>query len=164
MNTHRLSQFIKRYSKVTQEIIVSIFVLIFVYAALTKLIEGDRFYNNLNNSPIFESSFFASTLSWLIPFLEIVVSLFVIKPKTRIIGLYGALGLMLVFTTYVGGIVFYSPYIPCSCGGVISLLSWPQHLILNICLLALAILGILLYKKRKKLTNSLYYQSTGEFL
>ncbi|MEQ8421197.1 MAG: hypothetical protein RIB64_14400, partial [Arenibacter algicola] len=58
------------------------------------------------------------------------------------IGFYGVLGLMLLFTGYTVAIVFFAPYRPCSCGGVISLLSWEQHLVLNAILLLLALMAI----------------------
>jgi len=43
---------------------------------------------------------------------------------------------------YVAGIVFISPYTPCSCGGIITLLSWPEHLLFNIGLIVLALIAI----------------------
>lgn len=71
--------------------------------------------------------------------------------KTRLKGLYGALGLIILFTiyVYVAGIVFFRPNTHCYCGGVITLLSWPQHLMFNIELNLLAISGMRLYRKRK---------------
>ena len=45
-------------------------------------------------------------------------------------------------------ILIYSPYVPCSCGGIVSALSWTQHLILNIGL-TLACLFAMLNEKIK---------------
>src|SRR5690606_26177852 len=132
----------EKYYGIIIEIISVLFIVLFVYAGLTKLIEGDRFFNNLNNSPILPGDAAAYILSWGVPTLEIVVALLIAIPRTRLKGLYGALGLMILFTFYVTGIVFFSPYTPCSCGGILTLLSWPQHLIVNISFVLLAVLGI----------------------
>src|SRR5690606_32615017 len=116
-------------------------------AAMTKLMEGERFFNNLNNSPIVPGKTTAIILSWAVPTLEIVVAFLIAWPRTRLKGVYGALLLTILFTIYVTSIVFFSPYTPCSCGGIITLLTWPQHLMLNTGLILLAILGIRLYRK-----------------
>ena len=139
----------KTYNGIIIEIISVLFILLFVYAGLTKLMEGDRFFNNLNNSPILLGDVTAYILSWGVPTLEIVVAFFVAWPKTRLRGLYAALGLMILFTVYVAGIVFFSPYTPCSCGGILTLLTWPQHLVVNISFVLLAVLVIRLHHIRE---------------
>lgn len=140
----------RRYRGVIVEIISMLYVLIFTFAGLTKFLEGDQFFNNLNNSPILpDIVWLPFIISWAVPTLEILTASLIAIPITRLKGLYGALGLMILFTLYVAGIVFFSPYTPCSCGGVLTLLSWPQHLILNIGLILLAISGIRLYQKCK---------------
>ena len=125
-------------------------MVVFAFTGLTKLMEGDRFFNNLNNSPILPDMVWLSyIISWVIPTLEIVLALLIAIPKTRLKGFYGALGLMMAFTIYVTVIVFISPYAPCSCGGIITLLSWPQHLIFNGGLIILALVAIRFLKKIK---------------
>lgn len=49
---------------------------------------------------------------------------------------------MIVFTMYAAGIVFITPYTPCSCGGIITLLSWQEHQMFNIVLIVLALIAI----------------------
>lgn len=138
----------RRYREISVEVISIIYVILFAFTGITKLMEGDRFFNNLNNSPILPDIVEVSyVLSWGVPTLEIVTALLIAIPRTRLKGLYGALGLMILFSFYVSGIAFFSPYIPCSCGGIITLLSWPQHLVLNIGLIILALLAIRLYYK-----------------
>ncbi|WP_335965129.1 MauE/DoxX family redox-associated membrane protein [Galbibacter sp. PAP.153] len=139
----------QKHTGLITETISYLFILLFVFTGATKLMEGDRFFNNLNNSPIIPGKAIAIVLSWAVPLLEIAVAALIAWPATRLKGLYGALALMAFFTLYVAGIVFFSPYVPCSCGGVITLLSWPQHLVLNTVLILLAITGIRLYGKKK---------------
>ncbi|QLE01994.1 hypothetical protein HX109_10675 [Galbibacter sp. BG1] len=139
----------QKHTSLITEIIGYLFMLLFVFAAATKLIERDSFFNNLNNSPIIYHQTMATIVSWIIPILEIAVAMLIAWPKTRKKGLYGALILMIFFTFYSAGIVFFSPYTSCSCGGIITLLNWPQHLMLNIVLILLALTGIKLYRKKK---------------
>lgn len=138
----------RRYREISVEVISIIYVILFAFTGITKLMEGDRFFNNLNNSPILPDIVEVSyVLSWGVPMLETVTALLIAIPRTRLKGLYGALGLMILFSFYVSGIAFFSSYTPCSCGGIITLLSWPQHLVLNIGLIILALLAIRLYYK-----------------
>ncbi|EKF55082.1 hypothetical protein I215_09476 [Galbibacter marinus] len=138
----------RRHNGITVEIISILYVVVFAFTGLTKLMEGDRFFNNLNNSPILPDMVWLSyIISWVVPTLEIVIALLIAIPRTRLKGLYSALGLMIAFTIYVVGIVFISPYAPCSCGGIITLLSWPQHLIFNVGLIILALVAIRFLKK-----------------
>ncbi|HUH47674.1 MAG TPA: MauE/DoxX family redox-associated membrane protein [Arenibacter sp.] len=144
--------FIRRKANIL-EVICMLFIILFVYAALTKFMEGDRFYNNIRNSPILGGRTVASIGSWLIPLIGVTIALLIAWRKTRLIGLFGALSLMFFFTGYTMAILFFAPYIPCSCSGVISLLSWEQHLVFNIVFLALAVLGIVLFLKERKMSD-----------
>jgi len=137
-------------AKVT-EIVSILFILLFAYAGLTKLLEGHRFYDSIRNSPILGGETLASLASWMVPLAELAVALLLVRTRTRLIGLYGAMGLMLLFTGYTLAIVFFAPYRPCSCGGVISLLSWEQHLALNVALLLLGIIAIVFSLQLRKM-------------
>ena len=133
----------KKHREVIVAVISLLFIVLFAYAGLTKLLEGHLFYDNIRNSPVLGGKAMASFASWAVPLSELAVSLLLIWKKTRLMGLYGVGILMLLFTGYTLAIVFFAPYLPCSCGGVISLLSWEQHLILNLFLLLLALHGII---------------------
>lgn len=147
-------KWVARYRGIIVEVIYLLFIVLLTYAGLTKFLEGHRFYDNLRNSPIIGGETLASLASWMVPLAELAVALLLVKSRTRLIGLYGALGLMLLFTGYTVAIVFIAPYRPCSCGGVISLLSWEQHLVLNILFLLLAILGVALSLKEQKIIDA----------
>jgi hypothetical protein len=64
--------------------------------------------------------------------------------------LYASLTLMTIFTAYIIAILQFSYTIPCSCGGVLSKLSWQTHLVFNIGFMVLAAAGILLYPMQGK--------------
>lgn len=140
----------QKYREAIVEVTGLLFIILFAYAGLTKLLEGHLFYDNIRNSPVLGGKAVASLASWTVPMSELAVALLLIGRRSRLIGLYGAAVLMLLFTGYTLAIVFFAPYRPCSCGGVISLLSWEQHLVLNAILLLLALLAIWYSPKHKK--------------
>ena len=147
-------KWIEKYRGIIVEVIGLLFIILFAYAGLTKFLDGHRFYDNIRNSSILGGETLASLASWMVPLAELAVALLLVRTRTRLLGFYGAMGLMLLFTGYTLAIVFFAPYRPCSCGGVISLLSWEQHLVLNILFLFLAILSIVLSLKEQKIIDA----------
>ncbi|WP_368856059.1 MauE/DoxX family redox-associated membrane protein [Gelidibacter salicanalis] len=139
-----------KHKRVLTEIISLILILLFAYAGVTKFLEGKMFYNNIRNSPIFGGETIATIVAIVIPVGEIVTSFLIAWRRTRLIGLYGALVLMLLFTGYTVTLLFFTNTVPCSCGGIISLLSWEQHLMFILVLLLLTILNIAISKPIEK--------------
>ncbi|MDT0642182.1 hypothetical protein RM553_04985 [Zunongwangia sp. F363] len=131
-----------------REFIRYAFIVLFFYAAVTKLLEHPKFYNDLLNSPVFGNKRIAGFMSWFIPILELSIAGFLISMAYRWLGMYMAFGSILLFTVYISGILLFSENIPCSCGGIISNFTWQEHLIFNICFLLLGLLGIFLQQKR----------------
>jgi uncharacterized membrane protein YphA (DoxX/SURF4 family) len=130
------------------EIIALLFVILFLYTGIAKLMEFDVFQEQLNDSPILEPV--ASLVAWGLPITEFIVSIALFIPKYRLRGLYAAFTLMILFTTYVAILLSISTELPCSCGGIMEALSWPAHLVVNIALIGLALTGIILAKKIKR--------------
>jgi len=127
------------------EIISGLLILLFVYAAVTKLMEYNRFHLSVEKEPLIGS--FANFITWLVPAIELFISYLLFRPETRKLGLKAAFSLMSVFTLYVAYILLFVPIRPCGCGGVIQKLSWPQHLVFNIFFTVIALLGIILFDK-----------------
>ena len=124
------------------EIISALLVFLFIYAALSKLLEFDKFKYQLSQSP------FITNISWLvvwaIPVGEILISISLLIKRTRPAGLYLSFFLMLLFTGYIFIMLKYSSYLPCSCGGVLSSMSWKQHFFFNLAFTGLSVLGIVM--------------------
>lgn len=128
------------------EIIAALFILLFVYTATSKLLEFDRFTYVLSKSPLIGDK--APFLAWALPFLEFGISLLLFIPRTRRQGLWASLALMIVFTGYLGYMIYFTPDRPCNCGGVLKRMTWKQHLAFNFFFVMLAILAIWLGRKR----------------
>jgi len=125
------------------EIITAAFVVLFVYAALTKLIDYDKSRLQLGQSPVLTQ--FAGVVVWLVPVIELFIALLLSTTRFRLLGLYASFTLMVMFTAYIVVITRFSDYVPCSCGGVLEKLSWNQHLVFNIVFVGLGAISILLY-------------------
>lgn len=126
--------------------VVFAYVMLFMYAATSKVIEFDTFQAQIGRSPLImeHASFFA----WVVPGLEIIISILLLVPKTQVLGFYCAFTLMSIFSIYILFILNFSPYVPCSCGGVLNNMGWTEHLLFNIGFVGLSILGIVLNNKQ----------------
>ncbi|HTD93130.1 MAG TPA: MauE/DoxX family redox-associated membrane protein [Chitinophagaceae bacterium] len=120
-------------------------VLLFVYTAIGKLSDHGAFYSSLIGSPITRE--FAGLLRWAVPALELSIAILLLVPGLKRAGLLASFILLTSFTIYVGCMILFVDHPPCSCGGVINGLSWPQHLWFNLfftLLSAAAYLGLTL--------------------
>jgi len=127
------------------EIICSLFIILFVYAALSKLLDFHKFKVEIGKSPLLAS--IAGLVSITIPSIELLLSLFLAIPRYRLLGLYGAYSLMVSFTTYLIVVLNFSFYVPCTCGGLLQSMSWKSHIIFNCIFIFLAIMAIVMNLK-----------------
>ena len=139
----------QKHSNLITEIISMLFLLLFVYAAVSKLLDYQKFKIQLVQSPLLAT--YASILVWFIPTLELIIAMILLS-KYKSLGLKLCLGLMIVFTIYIWYTLNYSDYIPCSCGGIISDLNWTEHLIFNLFWIVFAIITISTNKGAKHTT------------
>lgn len=124
------------------ESICLLYVVLFVYAALSKLLEFDNFQAQLGQSPLLSA--FTGLVSYSVLGTELIIALLLCFPKSRYVGLLSALGLMVLFTAYIAIILNYSYFVPCSCGGILESLGWKEHLVFNIGFVVFALIGLLL--------------------
>jgi hypothetical protein len=147
----KISSYIKFLSSgltknnVVVETVSTLNVLLFVYAAISKLIDHHDFQVELGKSPLLTS--YASLVALAIPVTELILSFLLVFSRTRLVGLYCSFGLMSAFTFYIIAITQFSEFVPCSCGGILEQMSWTQHLIFNIIFVILNFIGILVSPK-----------------
>ncbi|MCD9014449.1 MauE/DoxX family redox-associated membrane protein [Parachryseolinea silvisoli] len=122
------------------DIICMLLILLFVYAAINKVMEFAEFQAQIGKSPLIMHH--SSWVSWLVPSAELTISAMLLLPKFRIVGTLLAFMLMLIFTLYIAFILTLSPYVPCSCGGILNTLGWTEHLIFNLIFTLVALLGV----------------------
>jgi uncharacterized membrane protein YphA (DoxX/SURF4 family) len=144
----------KRNTKIRNNIvsiICCLYALLFTYAATSKLLDFENFRIQLGQSPILSS--FASWILFAVPAVEILIAILLLVRNCRLLGLFAAYTLMILFTAYIYIILNYSAFVPCSCGGVIQKLSWGQHIIFNICFILLAGIAVILFSDNNTLNN-----------
>ena len=159
------SLFATIYYRVTKYIKINhLLIFLFGYTAISKLnlfsysipftwekfkfIDITSFQGAMFKSPVLRP--YVNELAYIIPISEIVVCLLLVFTRTKKTGYYLSLLLLALFTVYVIYVLgAYANNLPCVCGGVISLLSWTQHLLLNIFFTLITIRAIYLTHKQK---------------
>ncbi|WP_410478909.1 MauE/DoxX family redox-associated membrane protein [Pedobacter heparinus] len=132
------------------EVVCVLFILLFAYASVTKMLDFEQFRTELRRSPLL--TFFATWVAIGIPMLEVILSIFLTIERFRLASIYCAYGLMVIFSAYIVAITKFADYIPCSCGGVLSSMNWKQHLVFNCAFIAFALIAIFIYPSKESLT------------
>ncbi|WP_281777728.1 MauE/DoxX family redox-associated membrane protein [Croceibacter atlanticus] len=130
-----------------------LFIILFVYAATSKLLDFENFTVQLAQSPLLSA--YAGIIAWSVPGLEILIAVLLVLPGFRKIGLYASFFLMELFTAYIFIILNYADFLPCSCGGVLEKLTWEQHLVFNSVFVLIVVGAILLDRSQNLKANSL---------
>lgn len=135
--------------KIALEIICFLLILLFVYTAVSKFInfEGFRLYV-VTQTPLIRP--IASFAALAIPISELIAVVLLLTPRYRKIGLYISFVLMAAFTAYVVYALYLVPKTPCSCGGILHLMGWRQHLIFNSIFTVAAFIAIRIHKEGER--------------
>lgn len=126
------------------KIVGFLYILLFAYTASSKLIHIEQFQLRVEKMPFISE--YPIWIAWGVPTIEILIVGLFLFPKYTLTALYTGLSLMSIFTIYIISVLRLSDAIPCSCGGVISAMSWKEHIFFNCAFIALALIGILLLK------------------
>ncbi|MFP9100718.1 MauE/DoxX family redox-associated membrane protein [Flavobacterium sp. RHBU_24] len=136
--------------KVFTEFITILLVSLFLYTALSKFLDFKGFVYDMNNQPFPDS--LTPILVWSTPFFEIGIVTALVFKTTREVGFFASTLLMGLFTIYTAMVMLNGfAYIPCSCGGIIKHLTWPQHLVFNMFFLVISFVGIRLNRRYDQL-------------
>jgi len=130
------------------ELISALFILLFIYAAFSKVLDFEKFRVQLGKSPIL-NAFVMPVAIWT-PLIEVIIAFALVMKRSQYMGLCLAFSLMVMFSTYIILILKFSSYIPCSCGGILQNMSWTQHLVFNIGFVLLGALAILIYPNQNQ--------------
>lgn len=122
------------------ELTVGLITALFAYTALNKFFGHDLFIAQLQFYPLLRKA--PEFFSWFVPISELLVVLLLVIPLTRKWGLWAALWLLFVFTTYLLYMVITKSNLPCSCGGVLEYMTWKEHIIFNGAFILLCITAI----------------------
>jgi len=122
----------------------SLLVLLFTYAALSKLFTFSAFDQQLHNQS-FPGWLADFLLYFLIP-AEIITALLLCFRQTLITGLLLSSSFMFAFTAYIAMVMLHFwDRIPCSCGGILNQMGWTAHLIFNSIFLILSLITLYIH-------------------
>lgn len=124
------------------EVITALFIILWIYTGLNKMLDAKTFVSQLGRSPFIQP--LAGFIAIALPYGELLLAVLLICKRSRELALYLSYGLMLLFTGYVYLMLNYAYDLPCSCGGIVSKLSWIEHLWFNIGFTLLAVFAILI--------------------
>lgn len=119
---------------------------LFVVSAYDKIVDHERFVKGLVK--VKYVGIYADFVSWSVPIAEILVSMLLLYPPMQKLGIYGFIGLMTVFTLYIGSMLLWAEGLPCYCNLVIEKLSFGQHLAFNMFFIGLALFALWLVKNK----------------
>jgi len=124
--------------------------LLFFYTGFSKFFNMDLFMHFMNSQPF--PKWAAALFIYLLPSSELLIAGCLLFSWTRKMGLYSAGILFFLFILYSAATSFhlFSDRLPCPCGGILTNLSWKQHIYLNSFLFLLTVLGMTHGKQKIK--------------
>ena len=121
------------------------FILLFCYAAISKIMDFEKFQIQMTESPLLSA--FDGFLPYVLIISEFIIAGLLCYRITQNAGLLASFILMLFFTGYIAHMLLTSENLPCSCGGILEKMSWTQHLYFNIGCAVLAAIAFVLNRK-----------------
>lgn len=142
------TRFVRKHQHTILEVSSAAFILLFLYTALSKSANIRTTVAVLERTPLFSS--FPEFTAWLTVVAEYSITFLLFFSRTRKLGMLSSFVLMSSFTIYILYMKFFVPNLPCTCGGVISKLSWTEHLLFNVLFSVLALGCLLLMRTPSK--------------
>lgn len=128
-------------------IICTLLIILWMYAALSKLSEFKTFGYQLKRQSL--PAWSIPLLLYGLPVVELFTAVLIYFQRTRMKGLIISAFLMISFTLYVAfALSGVFAEIPCSCSGIISMLRWRGHLVFNIIFTTISFIGVYLEKHK----------------
>ena len=128
------------------------FAVLFSYAAMSKATDFKNFRDQLGQSPGLEGC--GEPVAYGIIALQTVSVILLCYRPLRFRGLWITFGMLTVFAGYIGGILFYSKNLPCTCIGLFEKMTWKDNLVLNLGLMITALTGIMTMKAGRSKKNN----------
>lgn len=144
-------QITKSSGSILIQISTVMLITLFLYTAFDKLRDLKLFARIINESAILKG--YGSLLSKVVPACEILIALLLFIPATRRQGLFFSFVLLLIFTLYIAVMLVSGSRLPCNCGGIISSLTWTQHILVNLLFMILSLLAFWKHRQQNLLTR-----------
>ena len=136
--------------KTVIELIASVLILLFMYAAVSQVVFHNTYYTQLNRSLI--NGLFAGIITWLIPVVHILLAWLLWRPSTKLAGFICSLGVVSLYTIYLFIMLPLGSKAACQCGELWQKASLEINILFNLAVILLTAVGIILMGRLK--TNS----------
>ena len=131
----------------TLQINTFLLVLMFVYAAMSKLLSFEDFRSSMGNQMF--PQLVQIGLIYTLPAIELLTACLMLFKRTMLAGHIFYVVLMSLFTAYIAAaLLHFFKEVPCSCGGILSRLGWLPHLYFNLIFLCIALINIIIIKQK----------------
>ena len=134
--------------KLLIEIIATVMVSLFLYTGLSKLFEHTTFRYQLSISPWSLLASLSGIISWVLPVTEVIIAVLFLFSAYRMTAFIASAILFTGFLVYLGILLGSGSKLPCTCGGIISTMSWVAHVWFDAACLLLCITGICLLRAK----------------
>jgi uncharacterized membrane protein YphA (DoxX/SURF4 family) len=104
---------------------------VFLYSAISKVLDYSDYYRNLMRSPLFHTGE-VLIISHVVIIIEFATAVMLLIPKTRRTAFGLAFFLLISFSFYLTAIAFFFSSLPCGCGGILSKLGFGPHIVINL--------------------------------
>jgi hypothetical protein len=145
-----------KYAKYYNECVSFFVSMLFIYTGINKLLDHPKFEFEISRSFFLSKYYFIISIP--LPVAELIIAMLLLVKKTRLIGLYSSFTLMLLFTEYIWVMLRYSYDLTCSCGGIIGLMSWRQHLVFNSVITVMCLISIILHDRGNEIDKRIIAQ------
>ena len=122
------------------EIASYLLIILFLYAAISKLVIFSEFQEQMSQSPLIPRNLIPF-LAIFIPISELIIVWLLVFEKTLKVGFYLSFFTMLTFTIYIVALVTFAENVPCACGGILGSLGYFEHIVFNILFTLIALFG-----------------------
>ncbi|MEN5376519.1 MauE/DoxX family redox-associated membrane protein [Sphingobacterium kitahiroshimense] len=123
---------------------ISMFLIIFwLFVGLEKAWSWQNFQISLQQQPLPDWSI--GIIFWMVPLIEILTGILLASRDDKLhrVGYLGSILLLSAFTIFIGlGVAGVYEKRPCTCSSIFNELSWEWHLVVNMILLSISILGL----------------------
>lgn len=129
------------------EICIALLILLFAYTAASKFIDYNTFVLQMQRAPLPAMKMVAPILGWLMPTIEMVIVIGLLITRFQLKALYASVILLALFEIYITGMLLSGQHLPCTCGGVVSRMTWKQHVVFNALFIFIGLMAIIQTKK-----------------
>jgi hypothetical protein len=129
------------------ELITGFLLVLFAYTGTCKIIDNELFVFQMRLAPFPYMVQLAPFFGWLVPAVELMIAFGLLVTRYRLKSLYAAVVLLVIFEFYITTMMLSGSHLPCTCGGIISTMSWKAHLFFNAACVFLGMFAIKQYKK-----------------